>query len=134
MELTRNRNEGSNTLYKYFTEKLLGLQDIEIEKIDNSFHIYCCLKRKLHKYPCCNAITCTILFPICRTLILIYLLFALKMPLKLLINIIGYGKLFRLLRLFVNKNKIKALKRNAYGYRNFKRFRNRILHMFSHQT
>ena len=31
-------------------------------------------------------------------------------------------------------NKIKVLKRNAYGYRNFKRFRNRILHIFSHQT
>lgn len=30
-------------------------------------------------------------------------------------------------------NKIKVLKRNAYGYRNFKRFRNRILHMFSHK-
>ena len=30
-------------------------------------------------------------------------------------------------------NKIKVLKRNAYGYQNFKRFRNRILHMFSHQ-
>ncbi|HHZ06993.1 MAG TPA: transposase [Clostridiales bacterium] len=30
-------------------------------------------------------------------------------------------------------NKIKVLKRNAYGFRNFKRFRNRILHMFSHQ-
>lgn len=28
-------------------------------------------------------------------------------------------------------NKIKVLKRNAYGYRNFKRFRNRILHMFN---
>ena len=28
-------------------------------------------------------------------------------------------------------NKIKILKRNAYGYRNFKRFRNRILHIFS---
>lgn len=27
-------------------------------------------------------------------------------------------------------NKIKVLKRNAYGYRNFERFRNRILHMF----
>lgn len=31
-------------------------------------------------------------------------------------------------------NKIKVLKRNAYGYRRFDRFRNRILHMFSHQT
>ena len=30
-------------------------------------------------------------------------------------------------------NKIKVLKRNAYGYKNFLRFRNRILHMFSHQ-
>lgn len=30
-------------------------------------------------------------------------------------------------------NKIKVLKRNAYGYRNFNRFRNRILHMFSYQ-
>lgn len=28
-------------------------------------------------------------------------------------------------------NKIKVLKRNAYGYRNFRRFRNRILHIFS---
>lgn len=31
-------------------------------------------------------------------------------------------------------NKIKVLKRNVYGYRRFDRFRNRILHMFSHQT
>ena len=30
-------------------------------------------------------------------------------------------------------NKIKVLKRNAYGYQNFKRFRNRILHISSHQ-
>lgn len=28
-------------------------------------------------------------------------------------------------------NKIKVLKRNAYGYRNFERFRNRILHIFN---
>nr|WP_303931072.1 hypothetical protein [Ruminococcus bromii] len=26
---------------------------------------------------------------------------------------------------------MKVLKRNAYGYRDFNRFRNRILHMFS---
>ena len=31
-------------------------------------------------------------------------------------------------------NKIKTLKRNAYGYNNFRRFRNRILHMFSFVT
>ena len=30
--------------------------------------------------------------------------------------------------------KIKVLKRNAYGYRRFDRFRNRILHIFSHQN
>ncbi len=30
-------------------------------------------------------------------------------------------------------NKIKVLKRNAYGYKNFKRFRNRILHIFSYK-
>lgn len=30
-------------------------------------------------------------------------------------------------------NKIKVLKRNAYGYRNFKRFRNRILHIFAYK-
>ena len=30
-------------------------------------------------------------------------------------------------------NKIKVLKRNAYGYQNFNRFRNRILHMFAHK-
>ena len=30
-------------------------------------------------------------------------------------------------------NKIKVLKRNAYGLQNFNRFRNRILFMFSHQ-
>lgn len=50
-------------LYKYFTEKILGLQDLEIEKvekIDNSLHIFCCLKRKPHKCPHCNAITDTI--------------------------------------------------------------------------
>ncbi|MDY3864170.1 MAG: transposase, partial [Eubacteriales bacterium] len=28
-------------------------------------------------------------------------------------------------------NRIKVLKRNAYGVQNFKRFRNRILFMFS---
>lgn len=31
-------------------------------------------------------------------------------------------------------NKIKVLKRNAYGYQNFRRFRNRILHIFSNRN
>lgn len=50
-------------LYEHFTEKIIGLQDIEIEKveeIDNSIHIYCRLKRKPHKCPCCSAMTDTI--------------------------------------------------------------------------
>ena len=47
-------------LYKYFTEKLLGLQDVDIERleeIDNSIHINCRLKRKPHKCPCCGNLT-----------------------------------------------------------------------------
>lgn len=31
-------------------------------------------------------------------------------------------------------NRIKVLKRNAYGYHNFERFRKRILHMFSYKN
>lgn len=47
-------------LYKHFTEKLLGLQDIELEKIeeiDNSIHLFCHLKRKPHKCLCCGKLT-----------------------------------------------------------------------------
>lgn len=47
-------------LYKYFTEKLLELQDIEIENIDtnnNSVHIFVRLKRKPHKCPLCGHFT-----------------------------------------------------------------------------
>ena len=43
-------------LYNHFTEKLIGLQHIEVEKIEkteNSIHIFCKLKRVLHKCPCC---------------------------------------------------------------------------------
>lgn len=46
--------------YKHFSEKLLGLQDIEIEKIeeiDNSLHIFCHLSKKVHKCPSCSAHT-----------------------------------------------------------------------------
>lgn len=47
-------------LYKHFTEKLLGLQDVDIEKIeeiDNSIHIHCRLEQKMHKCPCCGKST-----------------------------------------------------------------------------
>ena len=60
MELTRNQKRRTNMLYKYFTEKLLVLQDVDIEKveeIDNSIHINCRLKRKPHKCPCCGKLT-----------------------------------------------------------------------------
>ena len=44
-------------LYKHFTDKIIGLQDLEVAKVDefdNSLHIYCHLKRKPHKCPCCG--------------------------------------------------------------------------------
>ena len=47
-------------LYKHFTEKILGLQDLEIEKveeIDNSIHLYCHMERKAHKCPVCGVMT-----------------------------------------------------------------------------
>ena len=40
-------------LYNYFTEKLLGLQGVlieNIEEIDDTIHIYCILERKIHDY------------------------------------------------------------------------------------
>lgn len=50
-------------LYKHFTEKIIGLQDIEIEKVEeinNFLHIFCHLRRKPHKCPCCDALTDTV--------------------------------------------------------------------------
>ena len=53
-------------------------------------------------------------------------------------NFVSQARQFRVLSHYTNgftegcNNKIKVLKRNAYGYKNFRRFRNRILHIFSH--
>lgn len=48
-------------LYNNFTEKLLGLQDVEVKNIDyndkNTVNITIRLKRKLHKCPCCGCLT-----------------------------------------------------------------------------
>lgn len=47
-------------LYNYSTEKLVGLQDLIIKKIetdDKEIHIYGQLKIKQHKCPCCGAVT-----------------------------------------------------------------------------
>ena len=44
-------------LYNYFTKKLLGLQGVlieNIEEIDDTIHIYCKLERKIHKCPVCG--------------------------------------------------------------------------------
>ena len=57
MELSRNQNGGINMLYKYFREKLAGLQGLSIEKVEenhNTIHIHCKLERKKHKCPCCE--------------------------------------------------------------------------------
>ena len=50
-------------LYKYFTEKLTGLQGLSIEKVEENhytIHIHCKLERKKHKCPCCGKLTNTI--------------------------------------------------------------------------
>ena len=47
-------------LYNHFTEKLIGLQHIEVAKIEkneNSIHVFCKLKRVPHKCPCCGNTT-----------------------------------------------------------------------------
>ena len=96
-------------LYKYFTEKLQGLQDVDIEKveeIDNSIHINCRLKRKPHKCPCCGNLTDKVHD-------------YREQPIK---DIPAFGK-----HIFIH------LYKRRYRCSCGKRFRNRILHMFSHQ-
>lgn len=47
-------------LYNYSTEKLIGLQDLIINKIEsneNEIHIFGKMERKMHKCPCCTADT-----------------------------------------------------------------------------
>ena len=47
-------------LYTYSTEKLIGLQDLIITKIESNekeIHILGKLERKAHKCPCCGAET-----------------------------------------------------------------------------
>ena len=97
-------------LYKYFTEKLLGLQDVDIEKveeIDNSIHINCRLKRKPHKCPCCGKLTDKVHD-------------YREQPIK---DIPAFGK-----DIFIH------LYKRRYRCSCGKRFRNRILHIFSHQS
>ena len=47
-------------LYTYFTEELIGLQDLILEKIESNekeIHIYGKVKRKAHRCPDCSAET-----------------------------------------------------------------------------
>ena len=53
-------NGGTNMLYNDFTEKLTGLQDLNITKVENNkteIHIYGEIKRQPHKCPCCGKYT-----------------------------------------------------------------------------
>ena len=87
----------------------MGLQDVDIEKveeIDNSIHINCRLKRKPHKCPCCGNLTDKVHD-------------YREQPIK---DIPAFGK-----HIFIHLNKRRY--RCSCG----KRFRNRILNMFSHQ-
>ena len=100
-------------LYKHFTEKLLGLQGLNITNIEENeknIKIYAEMERKEHTCICCGTMRnwyTGIINSFSTTIT----------------NGFTEGC----------NNKIKVLKRNAYGYQNFKRFRNRILHIFSHQ-
>lgn len=50
-------------LYTHFTEKIVGLQDLIIKKVETNekeIHIYGQLERKPHKCPCCGAETAKI--------------------------------------------------------------------------
>lgn len=50
-------------LYTHFTEKIVGLQDLIIKKVETNekeIHIYGQLERKPHKCPCCGADTAKI--------------------------------------------------------------------------
>lgn len=53
-------NGCSNMLYNYFTEELLGLQEVKITNIENEENniiIYLKMERKSHSCPCCGTPT-----------------------------------------------------------------------------
>ena len=118
-------NGGSNMLYTDFTEKLLGLQDVIITNVEESekeIIIYAELKRKKHNCICCG--TAIESFEKCAVTMRNWFSGIINSFDTNITNGFTEGC----------NNKIKVLKRNAYGYRNFRRFRNRILHMFYYKT
>ena len=110
-----------------YTKDLLNLQGViidKIEQLEDTTKIHIHLPVKPHKCKCCGEITSYVHDYRFRTIK----------------DISAYGKNTVLIykqRRYVCKHcgkrfaEDKVLKRNAYGYRNFERFRKRILHMFN---
>ena len=113
-------------LYTDFTEKLIGLQDINVTNVEENGEetvIFIELKRKMHSCICCGTATDTVH----------------DYRKQIIKDITAFGKKTTLVlrkRRYRCPNCGKRFfeKRNAYGYRNFKRFRNRVLHMFYYKS
>ena len=118
-----------------YTQEILNLQDVKIEKVENFEkiqRIHVKLGRKVVNCPRCESQTSKIhdyrvqIVKDCET-------FGKRTEFilrKRRYICTSCGKSFA----EGCNNKITVLKRNAYGYRRFDRFRNRILHIFSHQN
>lgn len=60
MELSRNHERRTNMLYTHFTEELIGLQGVKVNKVENSetkIIIHGELERTEHICPCCGGAT-----------------------------------------------------------------------------
>ena len=116
-------------LYTHYTEKLLGLQEAKITNIEEkeeNLEISIELPQKKHSCPCCGEETDTECcglkqFEKCAQTIRNWYSGIANSFDSSITNGFTEGC----------NNKIKVLKRNAFGYKNFSRFRNRILHIFS---
>ena len=153
-------------LYNHFTEELIELQDLIIEKIESDekeIHIYGKLERKIHKCPNCGDETDRIHdyreqeikdIPVYGKKAFIHLQKRQRYESDSAYGC-GIDRFIKCSQTMTNwltgilnsfstpvtngftegcNNKIKVLKRIAYGYQNFHRFRNRILHIFSFRS
>jgi len=99
----------------YYTEKLLGLQEASIKKVNDmkeNHEIFIEQPRKQCLCPACGKVTDKVHDYRTQR---IKELSAFEKPVVLVLR----------------KRPVRLLLRNAYGVRNFSRFRNRILFMFS---
>ena len=150
MELTKNQNGGQNYALHLFYRKTNRIaRHNNIESNEKEVHIHCELERKPHKCPNCGCVTDCVHdyrvqvikdIPSFGKFVYIHLRkrrYHCKCGKTMLnwLNSILNSFLTPITNGFTEgcNNKIKVLKRNAYGYQNFNRFRNRILHMFSLQ-